>query len=69
MACGRPETKVEEHLREADGLPNKRDTLAPGTLPGRGPNPEGDENRAPSIPASRARERASDSIEQRRGDR
>ncbi len=43
----RPETPVEQQLRESDGLPNQRAALPPGTLPGPPPDPQGDENRTP----------------------
>jgi hypothetical protein len=43
----RPETPVEQQLRESDGLPNQRAALPPGTLPGPPPDPQGDENRPP----------------------
>lgn len=69
MARARPETEVEEHLRETDGLPNKRDALPPGALPGVPPDPQGDENRTPPIPAGQTREHTSGSTEERRSDR
>ena len=43
----RPETPVEQQLRESDGLPNERAALPPGTLPGPPPDPQGDEHRTP----------------------
>ncbi len=43
----RPETPVEQQLRESDGLPNQRAALPPGTLPDPPPDPQGDENRTP----------------------
>ncbi|HJS84250.1 MAG TPA: ferritin-like domain-containing protein [Acetobacteraceae bacterium] len=43
----RPETPVEQQIRESDGLPNQRAALPPGTLPGPPPDPQGDENRTP----------------------
>jgi ferritin-like metal-binding protein YciE len=44
----RPETPVEQQIRESDGLPNQRAALPPGTLPGPPPDPQGDEHRTPS---------------------
>ncbi len=47
MTRARPETPVEQQLRESDGLPGQRAALPPGTLPEPAPDPQGDENRTP----------------------
>jgi ferritin-like metal-binding protein YciE len=47
MTRTRPETPVEQQMRESDGLPNERAALPPGTLPAPPPDPQGDENRTP----------------------
>ncbi len=47
MTRTRPETPVEQQLRESDGLPNQRAALPAGTLPAPPPDPQGDENRTP----------------------
>lgn len=43
----KPETPVEQHLRESDGMPGERAALPPGTLPAPPPDPQADENRTP----------------------
>jgi ferritin-like metal-binding protein YciE len=47
MPGAKPETPVEQHIRENDGLPNHRADLPPGTLAGPPPDPQGDEHRTP----------------------
>lgn len=41
------ESPVEQHLHQTDGMPGERAALAPGTLPGPPPDPQGDESRTP----------------------
>lgn len=47
MTRTKPETPVEQQMRESDGLPGQRAALPPGTLAGPPPDPQGDENRTP----------------------
>lgn len=42
-----PDDPVAEFIRDSDGMPNQREALPPGTLPGTFADPQGDENRDP----------------------
>ena len=45
-----PDDTVAEFIRDSDGMPNRREALRPGTLPGTFADPQGDENRDPPCP-------------------